>query len=241
MVFSANILTIFPEMFPGPLACSLPGKALEQGLWELGTINLREFAEDKHQSVDDTPYGGGAGMLMKPDVVGRAIDQALTQQPDTHLIHLSPRGAPLTQAIVDNLAEKQSLTMLCGRFEGVDERINQHYQPQEISIGDFVLFGGELAAMVLLEAVLRQIPGVLGNPDTKSEESFSLGKERALLLEYPHYTKPPFWQGLDVPEVLVSGHHERIDQWRREEAERITKERRPDLWERYIAQKEQKE
>ena len=377
-------LTLFPEMFPGVLGHSLPGKALKEGLWTLEAMNIRDFAEGRHANVDDTPYGGGAGMVMRPDVVGRAIDAALEKLPGATLIHLTPRGIPLTQRLVRELVGKASragdeenpphpyplpvgeresrpplrdlakalrknsteaekklwallrshqledtkfrrqhpvgpyivdfisiahrlvieadggqhneeadkkrdeylksqglrilriwnheilknpegvyehirqaledtpspprgegrgegeasatppqFILLCGRFEGVDERINAHYKPLEISLGDFVLFGGEVAAMALLEAVLRQCDGALGNPQTLEEESFSIGENSALLLEYPHYTKPPLWKGLTVPEVLVSGHHAKIRQWRRAQAEAITQERRPDLWDAY--------
>lgn len=237
------ILTLFPEMFPGPLAHSLPGKALEKGLWALETLQIRDFAEDKHHTVDDTPYGGGAGMVMKPDVVGRAIEAAKAKLPDATLVYFTPRGKPLTQAMVRQLVSSDerrttnNYIMLCGRFEGVDERIVDYYQPLEVSLGDFVLFGGEVAAMAFLEALLRQVPGALGNAETLGEESFDFGEESALLLEYPHYTKPPFWQGLTVPEALVSGHHSRISGWRKEQAEKVTRERRPDLWELYCNKK----
>jgi tRNA G37 N-methylase TrmD len=374
-------LTLFPEMFPGVLGHSLPGKALKEGLWTLEAMNIRDFAEGRHANVDDTPYGGGAGMVMRPDVVGPAIDAAFEKLPGATLIHLTPRGVPLTQGLVRELVERENhphpnpppsrgreftastssaqalrknpteaekklwgilsdtqfeglkfrrqqpigpyvvdfvcfdlgliieadggqhaesqkehderrtaflekegfhvlrfwnhdilqnpegifehlkshvttpcpsrgeswgggdaiatrqynsqLILLCGRFEGIDERINEHYRPLEISLGDFVLFGGEVAAMALLEAVLRQCEGALGNPQTLEEESFSIGENSALLLEYPHYTKPPLWKGLTVPEALVSGHHAKIRQWRREQAEAITRERRPDLWDAY--------
>lgn len=381
------VLTLFPEMFPGPLGVSLAGKALKDGLWTLEAMNIRDFAEGRHANVDDTPYGGGAGMVMRPDVVGRAIDAALEKLPGATLIHLTPRGTPLTQGLVRELvqgasepvgceepphpyplpvgerelrhtltplarnlrvqsteAEKalwkllrsrqfagckfrrqhqvgpyiadficishrliieadggqhtetkdaardeylksqglrilrfwnhdilqnmegvahqiqQALTdtpspprgegrgegadestrliLLCGRFEGIDERINDHYKPLEISLGDFVLFGGEVAAMALLEATLRQCEGALGNPQTLEEESFSIGENSALLLEYPHYTKPPLWKGLSVPEALLSGHHAKIRQWRREQAEAITRERRPDLIEAHHAKRD---
>ena len=236
------VLTLFPEMFPGPLGVSLAGKALKDGLWTLEALNIRDFSESKHANVDDTPYGGGAGMVMRPDVVGRAIDAAFAKLPDATLIHLTPRGTPLTQGLVQSqLATRHSqLILLCGRFEGIDERINAHYKPLEISLGDFVLFGGEVAAMALLEASLRHCEGALGNPQTLEEESFSIGENSALLLEYPHYTKPPSWKGLSVPEALLSGHHAKIRQWRREQAEAITRERRPDLWATYHAKPDKK-
>lgn len=240
---NALILTLFPEMFPGPLGHSLPGKALEKGLWSLETLQIRGFALDKHHTVDDTPYGGGAGMVMKPDVVGRAIEAARTKLPDAKLVYFTPRGKPLTQGMAKELAAggerrvASDFILLCGRFEGIDERIVDYYQPLEISLGDFVLFGGEVAAMAFLEALLRQVPGALGNPETHGEESFDYGEESALLLEYPHYTKPPSWQGLTVPEALISGHHSRISGWRKEQAEKVTRERRPDLWELYCNKK----
>ncbi len=247
---STVILTLFPEMFPGPLGHSLPGRALESGLWSMETLQLRDFATDKHHTVDDTPYGGGAGMVMKPDVVGRAIDAAAEKLPGAQLIYFTPRGVPLTQGLVKELGTgygllgtgeaTRSFILLCGRFEGVDERISEHYQPLEISIGDFVMFGGEVAAMAFLEALLRQVPGALGNPETHGEESFDYGEESALLLEYPQYTKPPSWNGLTVPDALLSGHHERIARWRKEQAERVTAERRPDLWEKYSDKTQQK-
>ncbi len=227
-------LTLYPDMFPGALGHALAGAALTKGLWSLDTINIRDYATDKHQRVDDTPYGGGAGMVMKADVVARAIDAAFEQLPHARLIHLTPRGTPLTQPLVQStVSEHQDFIFLCGRFEGIDERVIEQYQPLEISIGDFVLFGGELAAMVMMEAMLRYIPDVLGNPDTHAEESFTIGQDCAGLLEYPHYTKPPIWNGKHVPDVLTSGHHGAIAAWRQAEAEAITRKRRPDLWEEY--------
>ena len=233
------ILTLYPEMFPGPLGHSLPGKALKENLWALDVMNIRDFATDKHNTVDDTPYGGGAGMVMKPDVIASAIDAAKAKLPDATLIYFTPRGALLNQTIVQQLAtnSQHSFILLCGRFEGIDERVIEEYQPLEISIGDYVIFGGELAAMVLTETLLRHIPGMVGNPETLEEESFSIGEKSALLLEYPHYTKPPFWRGRDVPEVLTSGNHKKISEWRQDQAERTTKERRPDLWEHYTESK----
>lgn len=239
-MFTFTFLTLFPEMFPGPLGFSLPGKALEAGLWRCDTLDLRTFATDKHHMVDDAPYGGGAGMVMKPDVVGAAIEAAQQQNPGARLVYLTPRGTPLTQSLAGELAGGDGLILLCGRFEGVDERICDYYQPLEVSLGDFVLFGGEVAAMALAESILRHIPQMVGNDETLHEESFSLGEESALLLEYPHYTRPPFWKGLGIPDVLASGHHERISGWRREEAERITCERRPDLWKEYVKQQNEK-
>ncbi len=239
-LFSCTILTLYPEMFPGPLGHSLAGRALEAGLWRLETVNIRDFATDKHHAADDTPYGGGAGMVMKPDVLGAAIDAARSRLPDVPLVLLSPRGELLTQALAGELAQpaemseaRCGLILICGRFEGVDERVVTHYRIREISVGDYVLLGGEVAAMALLEAMLRLIPGVLGNPETTHEESFDFGEDSALLLEYPHYTRPPCWQGLEVPGVLTSGDHAKIAAWRRRQAEDLTRARRPDIWRRY--------
>lgn len=238
MSYPITFLTLFPEMFPGTLGTSLPGKALENGLWSCKALDIRAFATDKHRMVDDTPYGGGAGMVMKPDVVGAAIEAAQAQTPGARLIHLTPCGVPFTQTLAAELATEPGMIMLCGRFEGVDARVSAYYEPLEVSLGDFVLFGGEVAAMAVAEAALRHIPQILGNNETLREESFALGEESALLLEYPHYTKPPFWKGLGVPEVLAGGHHGRIAAWRREEAERVTRERRPDLWKIYKEQRD---
>ncbi len=230
-------LTLFPDMFPGALGHSLPGAALNKGLWACETLDIRAFAYGKHANVDDTPYGGGAGMVMRPDVVGAAIEAAYERLPNAQLIYLTPRGTPLTQSLVTQTMQcnSQQFIFLCGRFEGIDERVIQEYQPLEVSIGDYVLFGGELAAQVMMEAMLRHVPGVLGNQDTHDEESFSIGKESACLLEYPHYTKPPVWRDRAVPDVLVSGHHGNVAKWRHERAEAITRERRNDLWNAYKA------
>jgi tRNA (guanine37-N1)-methyltransferase len=229
--WSATVLTLFPAMFPGSLGQSLAGKALESGKWRLETLDIREFARDKHRSVDDTPFGGGAGMVMRPDVLDRAIRAA--RRPDHRLIYLSPRGRLLTQDWVAELSNAAGLTLVCGRFEGVDERVLAANAAEEMSVGDYVLSGGEPAALVLIDACVRLLPGVMGNDQTASEESFTDG-----LLEYPHYTRPALWRDAEdrewaVPEVLVSGHHERVKAWRRAEAERLTRERRPDLWSRY--------
>ena len=226
--WQATVVTLFPEMFPGPLGQSISGKALETGLWSLDTINIRDFATDKHRTVDDTPFGGGAGMVMRPDVVDAAL-AALEGRPGP-VIYLSPRGPVMTQARVKALAAGPGVTLLCGRYEGVDQRVLDARGVEELSIGDYVLAGGELAAMVLLEAAVRLLPGVMGNDASTAEESF----ERDLL-EYPHYTRPAVWQGRKVPEVLASGHHEKIRRWRLAEAERLTRQRRPDLWDRYLA------
>jgi len=226
-LWTATVLTIFPEMFPGPLGMSLSGRALEDGLWALETVDIRAFARDNHASVDDTPFGGGPGMVMRPDVVDAAVE-AVADRPGP-LVYLTPRGRPLSQARVRELAEGPGLRLLCGRYEGVDQRVVEARGMEEISIGDYVLSGGEPAAMVLLDACVRLLPGVLGAEESLAEESFEAG-----LLEYPQYTRPQDWQGRAVPEVLLSGHHARIAQWRRAQAEEITRERRPDLWTRYV-------
>ena len=237
MPFRAQILTLFPDMFPGPLGQSLLGKAMQVGLWQLETSYIRDFATDKHKTVDDTPYGGGAGMLMKPDVTGAALETAIAAQPNARRIFLSPRGRAITQPFAAELAAADGMILVCGRYEGLDERVIQHYALEEVSAGDMVLTGGEVAAMLLLDAVVRLIPGVLGKGESASEESFGIHEDYALLLEYPHYTRPPNWKGLEVPQELLSGHHEQIRRWRLKQAEAITQERRPDLWERYLAKK----
>ncbi|MGB0412047.1 MAG: tRNA (guanosine(37)-N1)-methyltransferase TrmD [Pikeienuella sp.] len=233
-VWTARILTLFPGMFPGPLGESLLGQALKNRLWQLQTIDIRNYAKDKHRSVDDKPFGGGAGMVMKPDVVARAIDEAMKPTPlnreNWPLIYLSPRGKPFDQAMAQRFANAKGITMLCGRFEGVDERVLQAREVEEVSLGDFVMTGGEIAAMALIDATVRLIPRVLGNADSVTEESFAGG-----LLEAPQYTKPQLWEGREVPEVLLSGHHARIAEWRASMSERLTKERRPDLWRAHVA------
>lgn len=220
----ASVLTLFPEMFPGPLRFSLVGQALEAGLWSLALHQIRDCGIGRHRAVDDTPTGGGAGMVMRADVLAAAIDQARSVAPDLPLIYMSPRGAPFTQARARALSEGPGVMLLAGRFEGIDERVIEGRGIEEISIGDYVLSGGELAAMTLLDACVRLIPGVLGAADSLTHESFEGG-----LLEYPQYTKPREWEGRATPEVLLSGDHARIAAWRRAEAERITRERRPDL------------
>ncbi|MGH7112155.1 MAG: tRNA (guanosine(37)-N1)-methyltransferase TrmD [Stellaceae bacterium] len=227
MTWQATVLTIFPEMLPGPLAHSLAGKARVAGLWCLETVDIRAFARDKHRSVDDAPFGGGAGMVMRPDVLDAAIAGAGGIGP---LILLSPRGARLDQERVKALAAGPGVRLVCGRFEGVDQRVIEARGVEELSLGDFVLSGGEPAAIALLDACVRLLPGVAGQAESVIEESFAEG-----LLEYPHYTRPSAWQGRAVPAVLVSGDHARIRAWRRTEAERLTRERRPDLWRRYVA------
>jgi tRNA (guanine37-N1)-methyltransferase len=227
MTWRATVLTIFPEMLPGPLAYSLAGKALQTGLWRLETVDIREFACDKHRSVDDAPFGGGPGMIMRPDVVDAAIAGAGGVGA---LILLSPRGRRLDQRRVAQLAAGPGVRLICGRFEGIDERVVEASAIEELSLGDFVLSGGEPAAIALIDACVRLLPGVVGGAEALAEESFADG-----LLEYPQYTRPQLWQGHLVPEVLVSGDHGRIRSWRRAEAERLTRERREDLWERYLA------
>ncbi len=227
MSFAATVLTLYPEMFPGPLGVSLSGKALDKGLWSLDTVQIRDFAEGRHRSVDDTPAGGGPGMVLRADVVAKAIDAVAARDPDDGRPRLlmSPRGRPLTQGFVRELAGGPGAVILCGRFEGVDERVIEGRGLIEVSIGDYVLSGGEIAAMVLLDAVVRLLEGVMGKLESGSEESFEAG-----LLEYPHYTRPQVWEGRTIPEVLTSGDHAAIARWKRAAAERITRERRPDLW-----------
>ena len=220
-MFKAKILTIFPEIFPGFLGYSLTGKALKEGLWTLEAINIRDYAFDKHGSVDDTPCGGGAGMIMRPDVLGNAIEH---NHHGGKIVYMSPKGQPLTQAKVRELCKLDELTIICGRFEGIDERVLEEYQIEEISIGDYVLTGGEQAAMIMLDALVRLLPGVLGNSASTENESFEDN-----LLEYPQYTRPIEWKGRKVPDILLSGHHENVAKWQREQALQITKKRRPDL------------
>ena len=222
--WTATVLTILPEMFPGPLGHSLAGRALGRGLWRLMTSDIRAHAGDRHRSVDDTPFGGGAGMVMRPDVVARAVDAAAAGGAVAPLLYLSPRGAPFTQAKARLLAQGAGVTLLCGRFEGVDQRVLEARGIEELSVGDVVLSGGELAAMLVIDACVRLLPGVVGAAASLDEESFADG-----LLEYPHYTRPQSWEGRTVPDVLVSGHHARIRAWRREQALALTRQRRPDL------------
>ncbi len=222
-----KVFTIFPDLFPGPLTESLTGRALKENLWQLEAVNLRDFASDKHKSVDDTPFGGGAGMVMRPDVLDRAFE-AHYKRPGAFL-YMSPKGAPLTQAHVKELAKQPSIGILCGRFEGVDQRVLDAWALEEVNIGDFIMTGGEIPAMCLIDSVVRLLPGVIGSPESLEEESFSHG-----LLEYPQYTRPRLWKGISVPEVLLEGHHEKIKTWRQDMAEKITRERRPDLWHKYF-------
>lgn len=230
MSFHATALTLFPEMFPGPLGLSLAGRALREGKWRLDAEDIRAHARDRHRTVDDTPFGGGAGMVMRPDVVDAAIGAAMPEGDARPLIYLTPRGRLLDQALVRELAAGPGAVLLCGRYEGVDQRVIEARGMLEISVGDYVLSGGEMAALALLDACVRLLPGVMGAADSATEESHSDG-----LLEYPHYTRPAEWQGRAVPPVLLSGHHAEVARWRREQSEAATRERRPDLWNRIAA------
>lgn len=225
--WTAQVITLVPQAFPGVLGESLTGKALKEGLWQLETVDLRDFGEGKHRNVDDTPAGGGAGMVLRADVMGRAIDHALGRNPGP-LVYLSPRGRRFDQQMARDWAALPGVTLICGRFEGLDQRVIDHYRIAEVSLGDFVLTGGEIAAQAMLDATVRLLPGVLGNADSTAEESHSDG-----LLEHPQYTRPAEWQGLPIPEVLMSGHHGQIAKWRRQMAEDLTRQRRPDLWAAY--------
>ncbi len=226
--FKVVALTLFPEMFPGPLGLSLAGKALQEGVWALETVDIRGFARDKHRTVDDSPFGGGAGMVIRPDVLEAAV--AASHTPGTPLIYLTPRGRLLDQSRVRALAAVPGVSVICGRYEGVDERFLEAREVEEISLGDFILSGGEPAAIALLDAVVRLLPGVVGKTESLDDESFETG-----LLEYPHYTRPDTWNGREVPEVLKSGHHAKIQAWRQMRSEEITRLRRPDLWARHEA------
>jgi tRNA (guanine37-N1)-methyltransferase len=230
MSFRATVLTLFPEMFPGPLGLSLAGRALEQGIWSLEARDIRASATDRHRTVDDHPAGGGAGMVLKPDVLAAAIDAAPHVGPR---LLMSPRGAPLTQALVRELAQGPGCLIVCGRFEGVDERVIERRSLREVSIGDYVLSGGEPAAIVLLDAIVRLIPGVMGKTASGEEESFEGG-----LLEHPHYTKPNAWEGVEIPGILLSGDHKAIARWKQEQREALTKARRPDLWRAHASARE---
>ncbi|HEX2255247.1 MAG TPA: tRNA (guanosine(37)-N1)-methyltransferase TrmD [Afifellaceae bacterium] len=232
VTFHATLLTLYPEMFPGPLGVSLAGKALETGTWALEVRSIREHGVGAHRAVDDTPAGGGPGMVMRADVLAAAIDAALAPDDPRPRLLMSARGRPFDQARVRALAQGPGALVVCGRFEGVDERVIEARGLEEVSMGDFVLSGGEIAAMALLDACVRLLPGVMGAAASGAEESFETG-----LLEYPHYTRPQVWEGCAIPEVLTSGHHGRVAEWRRAEAERITRERRPDLWEAWQARR----
>ncbi len=229
--WQARVITLFPEVFPGVLGASLTGKALQDGLWQLHPIDLRLFGEGKHRNVDDTPAGGGAGMVLRADVMGKAVDHAMKNTPIDRarwpLIYLSPRGRPFDQATAQRFSQTAGLTMIAGRFEGLDQRVIDHFDIEEVSLGDFVMTGGELAAMAVLDATVRLMPGVLGNAVSTEDESFSDG-----LLEHPQYTRPATWEGRDIPAVLTSGDHGAVDRWRRAQSEEVTRKRRPDLWTR---------
>jgi tRNA (guanine37-N1)-methyltransferase len=232
-MWRATILTIFPDMFPGPLGASLAGKALAAGLWSVDAVDIRSHATDKHRSVDDTPAGGGPGMVMKADVLARAIDAARDASRPPLL--MSPRGAPLTQKRVAALAGGSGVVVICGRYEGIDERLIDARRLEEVSVGDYVLSGGEIAALALVDACVRLLPGVMGKQASAAEESFADG-----LLEYPQYTRPAEWEGRAIPDVLLSGDHAKVAAWRRAEAERLTRARRPDLWEAYRTRSERR-
>ncbi|GGC17806.1 tRNA (guanine-N(1)-)-methyltransferase [Novosphingobium marinum] len=234
MTFAATVLTLYPEMFPGPLGVSLAGRALNQGTWSLDTVQIRDFATDRHRTVDDTPAGGGAGMVLKADVLAAAIDHARALRPGCPVLAMTPRGKPLSQARVRELAAGPGITVVCGRFEGFDERIFAARDVEEVSVGDIVLSGGEPAAIMALDACIRLLPGVMGAASSGTEESFENG-----LLEYPHYTRPVEWEGRTIPEVLRSGDHAKIAAWRKQRAEEDTRSRRPDLWERHVGARAQ--
>ncbi len=229
MTFAATILTLYPEMFPGPLGVSLAGRALAEGRWSCEPVQIRDFAADKHRTVDDTPAGGGAGMVLRADVLAAAVDHALERQPESPVLALSPRGTPITQARIRDLAAGPGVTLLCGRFEGFDERIFAARPIEQVSLADIVLSGGEPAAIAILDACIRLLPGVMGAASSGAEESFNEG-----LLEYPHYTRPQMWEGRTIPEVLRSGDHAKVAAWRKAMAKADTRSRRPDLWERHI-------
>jgi len=234
MIFAATVLTLYPEMFPGPLGVSLAGRALEEGIWSLETVQIRDFAADKHRTVDDTPAGGGAGMVLKADVLAAAVDHARSDRLDCPVLAMTPRGKPLSQARVRELVAGPGVIVLCGRFEGFDERIFEARDIEEVAVGDIVLSGGEPAAIMLLDACIRLLPGVMGAPSSGSEESFEDG-----LLECPQYTRPAIWEGCKVPEVLRSGDHAKVAAWRKQQAEDDTRLRRPDLWERHDGARDQ--
>ena len=228
--WKVDMLTIFPEMFPGPLGLSIAGKALERGLWTFEATDIREFASDRHKTVDDTPCGGGPGMVMRADVIDSALS-SISEIGDRPVVYLTPRGKTFDQQMAKDFAGGPGIVFVCGRYEGIDERFLDMHKPRQVSLGDFVLSGGEPAAIAIIDSCIRLIPGILGDIESLSEESFERG-----LLEYPHYTRPQVWRGRSVPEVLLSGHHEKISAWRRKQSERLTRNHRPDLWSAYIAQ-----
>ncbi len=235
MTFQAQILTLYPEMFPGPLGVSLAGRALTDGKWSCSPIQIRDFTADKHRSVDDTPAGGGAGMVLRADILSAAFESAAKSQPTDPILAMTPRGKPITQARIRELASGTGVTIICGRFEGFDERLfDAHPEIEQVSMGDVILSGGEMGALMLLDACIRLLPGVMGAASSGEDESFEQG-----LLEYPHYTRPNDWEGRLIPEVLRSGDHAKIDAWRKAQAENDTRLRRPDLWDRYNADRVQ--
>ncbi len=223
--FHVTILTIFPEMFPGPLGCSLAGKGLKNDLWSMDIINIRDFGLTKHKNVDDVACGGGNGLIMRPDVIGPALDAALDAHPGAKIYYPSPRGQLLNQKVTRNLSKERNIIILCGRFEGIDERVIDEYNVQQISVGDYVLSGGEVAAMTILDSIVRLLPGVLSNQETLKEESFEKKSEGLSLIEHPLYTKPVVWRGRKVPEILLSGNHSEIEKWKKSESIRVTKVR----------------
>ena len=225
-MFTVQIFSLYPEYFPGPFKNGLYGKAMEKNIWKLETVNIREYASDKHKTVDDTPYGGGSGMLLKPDVIAKSIDKNIKK--DEKIFYLSPKGKVFNQELAKKISKEKKINIICGHFEGIDETVLENRKVEEISLGDFVLSGGETAAYVFLDAILRLIPGVIGNENSKNEESFENG-----LLEYPQFTKPQIWEEKRVPNVLLSGDHAKIKDWRLSQSEAITRVRRPDLWQKY--------
>ena len=229
-MFTVQIFSLYPEYFPGPFKNGLYGKAMEKNIWKLETVNIREYASDKHKTVDDTPYGGGSGMLLKPDVIAKSIDKNIKK--DEKIFYLSPKGKVFNQELAKKISKEKKINIICGHFAGIDERVLENRKVEEISLGDFVLSGGETAAYVFLDAILRLIPGVIGNENSKNEESFENG-----LLEYPQYTKPQIWEEKSVPNVLLSGDHAKIKDWRLSQSEAITRRQRPDLWKKYIEKK----
>ena len=231
-MYEVKIFTLYPEIFPGPLAGGIYGKAMGNGLWNLKTVNIRDYADDKHKTVDDTLFGGGSGMLMKPDVLAKSLDKNITK--GEKIFYLSPKGKKLNQNFANSLSKQKGINLICGHFEGIDDRLISTRNIEEISIGDYVLSGGETAALVLLDSVLRLIPGILGNKDSVKDETFENS-----LLEYPQFTKPKIWEGKSVPDILFSGDHAKIKSWRLSQSEDITRRQRPDLWEKYLKDKKQ--
>ncbi len=230
--FQATVLTLFPDMFPATLGQSLAGRALENQTWSLDVKNIRDYALDKHRTVDDAPLGGGHGMVLKPDVVSAALDDVSSAK--GRRVYMSPRGVPLTQNLAREISGEDGIVIVCGRYEGLDQRVIDHHQLQEVSVGDYILSGGELAAQIMLDSIVRLLPGVMGKEIGHLEESFETG-----LLEHDHYTQPRVWNGRSAPEILASGHHEKIATWRVDQAKQVTKERRPDIWKRFLAKNEQ--